>query len=228
MWIKICGNTNLEDCALAASLGADAVGFVFAPGKRTVTAAQVGAITATLGPNLEKIGVFTTGSFSQIVDTANEAGLTGVQLHGAFAPSLLGELRRALPRPQKVIQVLQWYTDVLSEEQADELAQQLRDVERNGTADAVLVDSCTRTKSGGTGVAFDWQAARPVLGGLRLPLIVAGGLTPENVATAVAELDPWGVDVASGVELSPGRKDAERLRTFIRSARSAFSSSSRS
>jgi phosphoribosylanthranilate isomerase len=221
MWIKICGNTNLEDCELAAALGADAVGFVFAAGKRTVTAAQVGAITVCLSPELEKIGVFTTASFSQILETAREAGLTGVQLHGAFAPNLLQALREALPRPQKVIQVLHWYTDAPAEEQADGFAGQAADVERNGTADAVLVDSRTRAASGGTGVVFDWGAARPALRGVSLPLIVAGGLNPGNVAAAITTLDAWGVDVASGVEQSPGRKDAERLRIFIENARAA-------
>ncbi len=221
MWIKICGNTNLQDCQRAAELGADAVGFVFAPGKRTVTAAQVGAITPHLPVALEKIGVFTTGSFAEILETAREAGLTGVQLHGAVAPELLQQLRQALPRPHRMIQVLHWYTDVAAEQQLGSFGRQVEDVERNATADAVLVDSRTRTASGGTGVAFDWRAARPALGRLSLPLIVAGGLHAENVAEAVAALGAWGVDVASGVERSPGLKDQQKVAAFIRNARGA-------
>ena len=221
MWIKICGNTNLQDCQRAAALGADAVGFVFAQGKRTVTAAQVGAITPNLPAALEKIGVFTTGSFAEILATAREAGLTGVQLHGAFAPALLQQLRQALPQPQKVIQVLHWYTDTPAGEQVEDFRRQVRDVEENGTADAVLVDSRTRTASGGTGVAFDWAVASTALSSLTLPLIVAGGLTAENVGAAIKALQPWGVDVASGVERSPGQKDAERMAAFLRHARAA-------
>ncbi len=221
MWIKICGNTNLHDCQRAAELGADAVGFVFAPGKRTVTAPQVAAITPRLPAALEKIGVFTTGSFADVLATAREAGLTGVQLHGAFAPGLLQQLRQALPRPHRVIQVLHWYTDVPAEQQLGSFAKQVEDVERNATADAVLLDSRTETASGGTGVTFDWRAARPAVAPLTTPLIVAGGLNARNVAEAVAALDAWGVDVASGVERSPGQKDEEKVAAFIRNARAA-------
>ena len=221
MWIKICGNTNLEDCQFAATLGADALGFVFAPGKRTVTAAQVAAITPHLPASLEKIGVFTTASFTEILATATAAGLTGVQLHGAFAPDLLLRLREALPTPQKVLQVLHWYTDVPAADQLPTFTQQVQDLQQNATADAVLVDSRNRNASGGTGQTFDWQAAKPALAQLTLPVILAGGLNPENVAQAIHTLHPGGLDVASGVEASPGRKDPQRLAAFFANARAA-------
>lgn len=221
MWIKICGNTNLEDCQRAADLGADAVGFVFAAGKRTVTAAEVSRITPHLPATLEKIGVFTTGSFTDILATAREAGLTGVQLHGAFAPGLLQDLRAALPAPQKVLQVLHWFTDRPAEEQAAVLDREAQELQENASADAILLDSRTQTASGGTGQAFDWQAAKPTLQRLTLPLILAGGLRPENVAEAILTLRPWGVDVASGVEAAPGRKDPARLAAFLTNARHA-------
>ena len=217
MWIKICGNTNLEDTLFAAQLGADAVGFVFAPGKRTVTAQQVAAITPHLPPQLEKIGVFTIGSFTEILQTATTAGLTGVQLHGAYCPTLLHDLRKAFPPPQKVIQVLHWFTDDPAANET--FPQQLAAVQQNSTADAVLIDTCTRTASGGTGQTFDWQAAQPTLRAATLPLILAGGLTPQNVAKALVILHPWGLDVASGVEASPGRKDPQRLAAFLAAAR---------
>ncbi len=219
MWIKVCGNTNLDDCLLAAEFGADAVGFVFAAGKRTVTPAQVGAITPYLPASLEKIGVFTTGSFQEILSAAQEAGLTGVQLHGAFAPSLLAELRAALPAPQKVLQVLHWDTD--SATAAADFEKEAGNVRQNATADALLVDTRTRTASGGTGQTFDWQAARATLAQLSLPVIVAGGLHPGNVAVAIRTLRPWGIDVASGVEASPGRKDPQRVAAFLANARGA-------
>jgi phosphoribosylanthranilate isomerase len=90
-----------------------------------------------------------------------------------------------------------------------------------GTADALLIDSGTQQASGGTGIAFDWSAAGNALSGLTLPLIVAGGLRPENVGAAVATLRPWGVDVSGGVEQSPGVKDREKVRQFIQNARAA-------
>ena len=221
MRIKICGNTTLEDALLAATLGADAVGFVFAPGKRTVTAAQLAASTPQLTPTLEKIGVFTTGCFHDILATSRQGGLTGVQLHSAFAPSLLAQLRSALPPSARVIQVLHWFTDIPAADQLDTFAQQAVDVAANATADAVLVDTRTRTATGGTGIPFDWQAAQHALAHLRQPLVLAGGLTPGNVAAAITTLQPWGLDVASGVEASPGHKDPARLAAFLHNARAA-------
>ena len=205
MWIKICGNTRLEDCQSAAELGADAVGFVFAAGKRTVTAQQVGAIIPHLPASLEKVGVFTSRDAEEIAGAAREAGLTGVQLHGAYDPALARAVNDQLSgRPTfRLIQVLHWDTDRAAAEQADTFASACRAVEQDDIAHAILIDSRTSQGSGGTGVPFDWHAAKPMLAGLRMPVIVAGGLRPGNVAEAIRTLQPFGVDISSGVERAP-------------------------
>ena len=220
MWIKICGNTRLEDCQRAAELGADAVGFVFAAGKRTITAQKAAAITAHLPASLEKIGVFTSRSSEEIANAAREAGLTGVQLHGAYDPALARAVREQLDSEPmfRLIQVLHWDADRTAAEQAGTFAEACRAVDEDGIAHALLIDSRTRQGSGGTGVPFDWQGAKPALTGLHIPVIVAGGLRPENVAEAIRTLQPFGVDVSSGVELAPGSKDAGRVADFIQAS----------
>ena len=221
MWIKICANTNLADATLAAELGADALGFVFAPSKRRVTPEQVAAITPHLPAGVEKIGVFYTLDAEEILSAVSVAGLTGVQLHGEFSRGLIDALVGRVPG-LRVIQTVHWKTDGMDARTADAFAQQLDALRATPRVDAVLVDSRTATASGGTGIAFDWNAARNALAAAEpLRLVVAGGLTPENVGEAIAVLQPWGVDVASGVELSPGRKDPARLAAFLANARQA-------
>lgn len=220
MWIKICANTTLEDARLAASLGADALGFVFAPSLRRVTAEQIARITPDLPAGVELVGVFHGQDEDEIVTTVERAGLTAVQLHGGLDSSLAARLRARLGSGVGVIQTVHWVVDAAGENAAT-VARQLREIAAAGIVDRVLVDSKVGAALGGTGVAFDWAAAREVFGANAggLKLIVAGGLRPENVAEAVEALDPWGVDVASGVEAEPGRKSPEGLAAFIRNAR---------
>ncbi len=219
MWIKICANTNLEDAQLASELGANAVGFVFAPSARRVTADQVAEITAHLPDDVERVGVFPALTADEIVRVVDHAGLNAVQLHGGVDLALLRELREIFDGRVKLIQTLHWVVGV--DGAGEEIARQLREVAASGLADRVLIDSKIGEVSGGSGVSFDWKAARVTLaeaaGGLKV--IVAGGLREENVAEAIARLNPWGVDVASGVEVVPGKKSAERLAGFIRAAR---------
>ena len=221
MWIKICGNTRLEDCQRAAEFGADAVGFVFAEGKRTVTASQVAAITPHLPPTLEKIGVFTSRDAEEIISAATASGLTGVQLHGAYDPVLARAVREQLASAPmfRLIQVLHWDTDRTAVDQVHALSATCLVVKQDAIADALLIDSRTQRDSGGTGVTFDWPAAGSALAGLRIPVIAAGGLQPENVGEAIRILRPYGVDVSSGVEHLPGIKDHEWLRLFIENAK---------
>ena len=222
MWVKICGNTNVEDCLLAADLGADALGFVFAESKRHVTAGQVATITAQLPQHVETIGVFTTTNYAQILQTAEDAGLTGVQLHGDIDFTLLERLRVHFGDADircRVLQVLPWWTDLAAGDQQEVFAAQARALAEDGSADALLIDSRTRHRSGGTGVTLDWVSAKNALRGIDCRIIVAGGLTPENVGEAIAELQPWGVDAVSGVEASPGRKSPEKLKAFLKQAR---------
>lgn len=213
MWIKICANTNLEDAQLAVNAGADAVGFVFAESPRRVNAAQVAGITKHLPQAVEKIGVFVDADFAEIVRSVEEAGLTGVQLHATNDETLAAKLREQFGSSLRILHVLHF---------ADDLETQLRKLQHNNVIDGVLIDSRTATAVGGTGIHYDWQAARKsFLAVSHLKLIAAGGLKPENVAEAIRVLEPWGVDVASGVEAAPGKKDAARVQAFVKAAKEA-------
>lgn len=220
MWIKICANTNLEDAKMAAELGADAVGFVFAPSVRRMTAKDVAQITPHLPKTLERVGVFDSLCAEEIAATVREAGLNAVQLHSKWQPALIGRLNRMFDGRLGIIQTVHWAV-YEGEGSAAAVQQQLRAIEQEGIADRILIDSKVGQATGGTGVTFDWAAARSVLSGGRLKIIVAGGLRQENVAEAIRELNPWGVDVASGVERGPGRKDRARMAAFIEAARAA-------
>jgi phosphoribosylanthranilate isomerase len=225
MWIKICANTNLEDAQLAAQLGADAVGFVFAPSKRQVTPEQVAKITPHLPLHVERIGVFPALPAEAIAQQAHQAGLTAVQLHGGVNLALLQRLHQLFDGKVKIIQTVHWQIDAERPSIAtvDTIGQQLKEIAQQDIAHRVLIDSKIGNATGGTGTPFDWSAARAVLtsAGERINLIVAGGLSPDNVTEAIHRLNPWGVDVASGVEASPGRKSPEKLAAFIKAAREA-------
>jgi phosphoribosylanthranilate isomerase len=214
LWVKICANTSIADAQLAADAGADAVGFVLAPSPRRVTAEQVGAITPHLPAAVEKIGVFVDADLATIAETVALAGLTGVQLHSGGRDDLAAQLRERFGPSLRILQVVHF---------GEEASSQLQAASANPSVDAVLVDSRTANAVGGTGIPFDWQAARATVfdGESALKLIAAGGLTPANVAAAILTLRPWGVDVASGVESSPGRKDAQKVREFVANARAA-------
>lgn len=220
MWIKICANTNLEDAQLAAELGANAVGFVFAPSKRRVTAEQVAAITLHLPANVERIGVFDSLDAEEIARAVRTAGLNAVQLHGNPDHALARYLHDLFHGEVKIIQTVHWEVDA-DGASATVVAKQLREIANEGIADRVLIDSKVGATTGGTGITFDWERARTTLAedAGPLKLIVAGGLRPENVADAIARLKPWGVDVASGVESSPGKKDPGKLAAFIKGSR---------
>ena len=212
LWIKICGNTSLEDARFAADAGADAVGFVFAPSPRMVTAAQAAAIVPNLSASVEKIGVFVDAAFEEIRATVRAAGLTGVQLHCETGPQMPARLRAEFGPGFRILRVVHF---------GPETADQAQPLAVDSNVDATLVDSRTATAVGGTGTIFDWQAARETLlrDAAERRVVVAGGLNPANVATAIGILRPWGVDVVSGVEAAPGRKDPAKVREFIVNAR---------
>jgi phosphoribosylanthranilate isomerase len=219
LWIKICANTSLADAQLAADAGADAVGFVFAPSPRRVTAELVARIAPQLPAALEKIGVFVDASLDEVAETVEAAGLTGVQLHFDAPAALPAQLRERFGPKLRILGVVHF--DARAGKRVAAIA-------RDTHIDALLVDSRTAAAVGGTGVAFDWDAARGLIFDADGPMkfIAAGGLTPENVADAIATLCPWGVDVVSGVEAAPGRKDAAKVRAFVDRARAAESARS--
>jgi phosphoribosylanthranilate isomerase len=223
MWVKICGNTNLEDAAHATASGADAVGFIFAESKRRVTTAQVAAITLHLPASVERVGVFDSHDSEEISRMAFDAGLTAVQLHGGLDDELLETLAEKFAGRVQIIQTLHWTVEPIStgSSPADVLVQELQRIAALGIIDRVLIDSKVGSAGGGTGIAYDWSAARTVFASAPAGprLIVAGGLRPNNAASAIAELKPWGVDVSSGVEVSPGRKDPALIELFIKNAR---------
>lgn len=212
-WIKICGTTSLADAELAIDAGADAVGFVFAPSPRQVTTVQVAAIAPKLPQNIEKIGVFGQAAFDEIAAAVSTAGLTGIQLHFDAAPELTSRLRQRFGAAIRIVRVVRFSSTPTT-------APHLPD---DANADAILIDSCSASGAGGTGIAYDWNLAAETIfrNGAARKLIAAGGLTPANVAEAIDRLRPWGVDVATGVESAPGRKDPAKLRAFIAGARAA-------
>ncbi len=211
LWIKICANTTLEDAQLAADAGANAVGFVFAPSPRRVTAAQVAEITPHLPARLEKIGVFVDATLNEISATVRACRLTGVQLHSQAGADMPAQLRENFGVKLRILRVVHF---------GPEASKHAAAIMADKNVDAILVDSRTATAVGGTGVAFDWTSAREtVFQRAEARLVAAGGLTPDNVAEAIATLRPWGVDVASGVEMAPGRKDPRKVRDFIAKAR---------
>jgi len=222
MLIKICANTNLEDALLAVELGVEAVGFVFAPSKRQVTAEQVAEMTRMLPEGISKVGVFTSTNAEEILHAAKTAGLTAVQLHSAFDPKLVDAIDAGSGSVLHVLQVV----DVPVGMDLDELRVLLTAVLSHPYVLVALLDASHGGVSGGTGKSFDWERTAAVVrevheatGGR---VIVAGGLNPENVGAAIAAFQPWGVDVASGVEAAPGKKDPERLRGFVAAARAAW------
>lgn len=229
MWVKICANTNLEDARLAAELGADAVGFVFAESKRQVTSEQVAAITPLLPKNIEKVGVFATDDPYEVEHYVACSGLTAAQLHGTFDPEMVRLLSAEFGGKLKIIQTVAYSVDATDSAAADKLFEaQLREAMAEPAVWAVLLDAAKSGASGGLGVSFDWAHVggilRRILDGIdreKPRVIVAGGLHAGNVGEAINAFNPWGVDVASGVESAPGKKDAAKLKEFLAASRKA-------
>lgn len=199
MFVKICGITNEDDALLAVALGADAVGFVFAPSPRQIAVQKVYDITRRLPPEILTVGVFRDEHPRRVVEMVQASGVKAAQLHGHETPENVAEVRRHV---RTIIKAVTAGTgDAVH---ADEFL-----------ADMVLVDA----PSPGSGRVFDWTLAAEIPEGLRV--LLAGGLTADNVAAGVQTVRPWGVDVSSGVELSPGRKDPLAMKRFIENARAA-------
>jgi phosphoribosylanthranilate isomerase len=228
MFIKICANTNLDDALTAAQLGADAVGFVFAPSKRQVTSEKVADIVDGLPDAVEKVGVFATDDPYEVEHVVACTGLTVAQLHKPFDAELVRLLSQEFGGELKIIQTVAYAVDAPDHLAADvQFVAALQAAFQEPLVWAVLLDAAKAGASGGLGVALDWRHVAGLVEtaiGARVDrprIILAGGLRPDNVAEAIALLKPWGVDVASGVEASPGKKDWEKVRAFIANARAA-------
>jgi phosphoribosylanthranilate isomerase len=200
--IKICGITNLEDALLAAALGADALGFIFytkSPRRINLEAAR--AIIAQLPPFVVSVGVFVDEAAAVVQDLAARVGLDWVQLHGQESPDYCRSLGRRVIKSFRI---------------KDESS--LHALEPfQGSAQAFLLDTYKKGQVGGTGEIFDWELAKQAQA--YGPVILAGGLTPENVARALRVAQPQAVDTASGIEAAPGKKDPEKLRKFFAAIR---------
>ena len=193
--VKVCGLTNLEDALAAVELGADALGFVFAPSPRRATLQQVADIVAALPPFVCKVGGFVDSTPQQIAETMTYCGLDSVQMHGSESPALC---QLFLPRVIKALMV--------KDESVLTLLPQYK-------VSAYLLDSYHELLKGGTGQRFDWTIAKRA--GQYGPVIVSGGLTPTNVRQAIAIAQPYAVDVSSGVESRPGIKDHTKMQAFV-------------
>ena len=233
-WVKICGTTNLEDALTAVDAGADAVGFVFyEKSPRNISAEAARAIVEKLPESVEKIGVFVAPDAKHCVRVVQEAGLTGTQTYVSMVESGTAPATGASLFPVGARHLMAFHMSVFLEN-ANETAHASSEVAESeekiptsipeGQMQTVLLDSGDLRMPGGTGKTFDWQRAIPISREMRrsgVNIVVAGGLTPANVAEAISILNPWGVDVVSGVEATPGKKDPEKVRAFVKAVREA-------
>lgn len=215
VWVKICGTTNLEDAQVAVDAGADALGFIFAQSPRRISPSEAKEIIAALPQKVETVGVFVNQKSEVILQTAKKAGLTGVQLHGDETLEFAHELRDGARAAGIKLRI---YKAVAMKRLT---AGDLDLSSPKNLISAFLLDSGSWTKRGGTGKKFDWEQAAPMVSFMsrRFDLIIAGGLNPENVAKAIGLFRPWGVDVVSGVEREPGKRDPEKVRAFVKAAK---------
>jgi phosphoribosylanthranilate isomerase len=212
-WIKACGTTNLEDAECCCRAGVDALGFVFTESPRRLDAEAAAAIIAGLSTQVERIGVFVNEPLDSLLSTAETAGLSGVQLHGEESPFYVAQLRQREPA-LKVIKAIS--AEIARYKGLDYF------IGGEDLVDAIMVDSGTSRIRGGTGKPFDWLGISNFIMELqnRCPVIIAGGLNPENVKAALVLLQPNGLDVVSGLEASPGRKDRQKVERFVQAVRS--------
>lgn len=209
-WIKFCGTTSLADALASAEAGADALGFIFAPSKRQVTPGAAREIIKELPAAIERIGIFMNEDLDTIRRIADNTGLTGIQLHGGESTEFVAQLK-AQPVADRRLRVIK--TVIMNGDFHLELEKFLN---ASSLADAILLDS-----GAGSGQTFEWRGVRSFLTGTEMKFIVAGGLNPENVSAAMRMFRPYGVDVVSGVETSPGKKDPEKLKAFVATVRNA-------
>jgi phosphoribosylanthranilate isomerase len=207
MRVKICGVTSPDDARMVAAAGVDAVGIIFAESPRQVTPAQARAIVDALPPWVTPVGVFVNESPATIGRIALEVGLATVQLHGDELPCTVKDVAGHL----KVVKAFRIGGEA-------DLADALDYVEQC-RPDACLIDSRVSGAYGGTGHTAPWLLVKGASASL-WPLILGGGLTPDNVAEAIRIVRPWGVEASSGVESAPGRKDKQRVLDFVRNATS--------
>jgi phosphoribosylanthranilate isomerase len=197
VFVKICGITNESDALLAVAMGADALGFVFAPSPRQIAPTIARDIARRLPPEIITVGLFRDETSQRVVEVVNSMGLRGAQLHGHESPAEANWVAQRVPFTIKAFGATDHLLDKVDQYEVG----------------ALLIDS----PNPGSGQVFDWSLAERLPVGKRI--ILAGGLNLENVGSAIEAVRPWGVDVSTGVESSPGKKDALKLRYFINNAK---------
>ena len=200
--VKICGITNYEDASLAVELGVAAIGFIFAKSPRQITPQKARDIIHVLAPFVKTVGVFVNEESAEIKKIQHYCGLDLVQLHGDESPDLCHDL---MPATIKALRI----------KNASSIQSSLA---YQGNVKALLLDTYAKDKAGGTGTTFDWQLAVKIKE-LGMPIILAGGLGPLNIEDAVRTVRPYGVDVNSGVEQSPGKKSHKLMKDLMRKLR---------
>jgi len=200
--IKICGVTNLDDALLAADLGVDALGFIFASSPRKISLSKAKGIIKKIPPFISLVGVFVNERLKKVKEIAGECALDYIQLHGEEPPEFCQALY-----PYKVIKTIR----VKDKESLEKISSYLK-------VKAVLLDTFVKGKPGGTGKIFNWNLAKEAQKSGK-PIILSGGLSSENVRKAIELVNPYAVDVSSNIESSPGRKNREKLKAFIKAVR---------
>lgn len=201
--VKMCGTTRPEDARAAVICGVDALGFIFfEKSARNVAVDDARAIIETLPPFIDRVGVFVNGSVADVSYTARKAKLSYLQLHGRETPDYCRELRQHCPN-ERIIKVVR----VGGETREEDFSPYY------GLVDAFLLDTYVKGNPGGTGLTFDWSIVGRL--DLKQPIILAGGLTQENVHEAITSVHPYGIDINSGVEVSPGIKDHHKLQQLM-------------
>ena len=203
VWIKVCGMTNSADAMAAAELGADAVGFVFAPSPRQVSPEAAQKIIKSLPPLVQTVGVFVDEDPGRVAHVAESCDLDLLQFHGKETASYCGGFGR------RVIKAVR----VQNEDNLEVCS------ENDGVVEAFLLDTYVAGQPGGTGITFDWKIAHAARKYGRI--ILAGGLNPDKVAAAISVANPYGVDASSGIEQKPGVKDHDKIAKFIQEVREA-------
>jgi len=196
--VKICGITNPEDALEAVRLGADALGFIFAPSPRQINPELAQDIISELPPFVQTVGVFVNEELNTIRNKVTYCGLDMVQLHGDESPEFCGEL---MPRTIKSFRI----KDASSLSQIGEY---------KGRVKALLLDTYQKGQKGGTGKTFDWDLAVEA-GKFGMPIILSGGLGPSNIETAISKVKPYAVDMSSSIEARPGKKDHALMKELM-------------
>lgn len=201
--IKMCGTTTIEDAMVAVQLGIDALGFIFVKNTpRFISPEDANKIVKQLPPFLFRVGVFVNEDRQEVEEIVRCLGLNGIQLHGKEKPSYCEKLALSMPS-----------CSLIKAFRVGEKSSPTDFVPYNDVVNGFLLDTYVQGKDGGTGLSFDWSVLPKLK--LKLPAIVAGGLSSENIQEALTIARPFAVDVNSGIELSPGKKDHNKLKCFV-------------